>query len=120
MSILKYFRRNRFDDLPEVSVPSAQVSDEDTEAWGDIIYMRSLVDDIVALARQTHGAGRIVASILARPTIDDQDVDIQFDDPVAAYLINWRSYLSEDKLEIAYWLIAHSSRNRAWLNKAVA
>lgn len=122
MNLLKYFRRNRFDDLPEVSVPSAQVSDEDTEAWGDIIYMRSLVDDIVALARQTHGAGRIVASMLARPTIDDQDVDTQFDvdDPVAVYLINWRSYLSEDRLEIAYWLIAHSSRNRAWLNKAVA
>jgi hypothetical protein len=84
--------------------------------------MRSLVDDIVALARQTHGAGRIVASMLARPTIDDQDVDTQFDvdDPVAVYLIDWRSYLSEDRLEIAYWLIAHSSRNRAWLNKAVA
>jgi hypothetical protein len=32
MNLLKFWRRNRFDDLPEVSVPSAKVSDEDTEA----------------------------------------------------------------------------------------
>jgi len=110
---------NRFDDLPEVSVPSAQVSDEDTEAWGDIIYMRSLVDDIERLVDDS-GDLRRIETILARPTIDDQDVDTQFDDPVAVCLINWRSYLREDRLEIAYWCIAHSSRNRAWLNKAVA
>ena len=73
MGLLRLFRRNRFDDLPEINVPSARWDDEDTEAWGDIIYMRSLVDDIERLVDDS-GDLRRIETILARPTIDDQDI----------------------------------------------
>lgn len=39
--------------LPTVTVPSAAVDDDDTEAWGDLRYMRELADDFLEMARAT-------------------------------------------------------------------
>ena len=65
----------RFCDLPTVDIPSAAVTDDDTEAWGDLMYMRGLVDEIEGRATQTAAniAGPLVESMLARPVLDDQD-----------------------------------------------
>lgn len=65
----------RFCDLPTATVPSAAVADDDTEAWGDLMYMRGLVEDFEARATQTAAniAGPLVESMLARPVLDDQD-----------------------------------------------
>lgn len=67
----------RFVELPKVTVPSAAVTDDECEIWGDHRYLSELVTAILDQAHDTESATacRQLTSILARPTIDDQDVD---------------------------------------------
>jgi hypothetical protein len=101
-----------FASLPTVTVPSAAVSDDDTQAWSDHRYMSELVDTFLDAAGQgdAHIACPLVESMLARPTIDDQGVDFDWRDEAAEQLCAWRIQLDGDR-EWAYWWLAEQRHN---------
>lgn len=70
----------RWVGLDEVTVPSAAATDEEVEVWNDHRYMGELVDAFLELARETAAniACPLIESMLARPTIEDQDVEFRW------------------------------------------
>lgn len=80
----------RWSELPLFAHDRWVVTDEDCQAWGDIIYMRSLVEDLVAEAK---AAGRVPT---APGGLIEFDTDLYLEpwpefDPVAALLAAWRA-----------------------------
>ena len=65
----------RFCDLPEVTVPSAEIDDDQVQHQNDLHYMADLVDEFAYRATQTAAnvAGPLIETVLARPVLDDQD-----------------------------------------------
>ena len=53
-SLLNWLTRH--DDLPLLTVPSAAVDDSDTDFFGDMMYLRGLLDDLVHGCVNTHEA----------------------------------------------------------------
>lgn len=110
--------------LPEFPAWPYVMTDEDVEAWGDILYMRGLVDDLLADADTTATDAEwvVLGSMLARPRIDDQDIYLQdwsFVDDVelvlrvaADELKAWRAALDTARNNAAWWLNEVGRYNR--------
>ena len=120
MGLLRLFRRDLFRDLPEINVPSARWGDEDRQAWSDILYMRDLVDDIERLVDDS-GDLRRIETILARPTIDDQDIPaVSLVSPVEHDIVAWRSDTAGLGLAFTWWLLLAQKTNRDWIAEVSA
>lgn len=95
-SLLRFLRRDErdFSSLELVTVPSAAVTDDEIDAWSDLRYCRELVSDLIALSSVTPGSCPMLAEMLDRPTITDEDafhtgLMTLWDDPVGDLLRDW-------------------------------
>lgn len=113
--ISRWLRGRPCSELPAVvTVPSAAVTDEDTEHWGDMRYLDELARAIIDTAHETEKAfaTQRLASMLAAPTIDDEAADdlVEWAHDLAGLraqrheLDSWRDHLDRLGRANRFWL----------------
>lgn len=103
MNLLGHIQRKicehaqRFSELPTVTVPSAAVTDDDTDFWGDMRYIGALIDEILvhrrlrpcdALDGHQDSEMRGMKAVAAR-----DETLLDWNDRAAQMLADWRAEL---------------------------
>ena len=108
MSPISIEPREKWSELPLLQWP-AVMTDEDVDAWGDILYMRGLVDELIdtldaAFTDHTFDTEATLAELIGAPSIE-YDVDRYLEpwphDRAADMLAAWRNQTLTGSTQLA-------------------